>query len=156
MNVTWDDVRIWLRRALGRGKVGVETLAESFDRQASIHGLVTQVRSLKRQRDEALLGIGKKVYTLYVRGKVRNRDVLGDCEKIDALRAEILKLQAEINEIRAGANAEPGDEKLSDDSAPLEDEDEATPEAPAAPAEPAAAAPVSPVVDEDVEDEEAG
>ena len=155
MNVTWDDVRAWSRKAFRRGKVGVETLAVSFDRQASLHGLATQVRGLKRQRDEALLGMGKKVYTLYLRDKVRNRDVLGDCQKVDALRAEILALQAQITEMRQGLGDEPGQELLSDDSAPLEDE--AEPEAPEAPpVAPPAAAPAVPKAPAEDVDEEAG
>ena len=133
MNVNWEKVRGWSHRVFRRGKVGMESLAVSLDRQAMIHTLTTQMRGLMRQRNELLLGIGKKVYTLYVRGKVRNKDVLADCDKIDAVREQIKALQAQIDEIRSQSRGEVGDEALSDESLLAEEEGSGEEETPAVP-----------------------
>ena len=132
MNAFWQDLRTASRRMFRRGKAGVETLADSIDRQAATQRLTQQKRALLRERDELLLGVGKKVYTLHVRGKVRNRDVLGDCRKIDELREQIKRVLADMDAIRLRAMGEPGQEPMEDDSA-LSEEEEPTTEGALAP-----------------------
>jgi len=143
MNTFWQDLKAALRRLFHGGKAGMETLAVNIDRQAAMQRLTQQRRALLRERDELLLGVGKKVYTLHVRGKVRNRDVLADCRKIDELREQIKRLLAEMDAIRLRAMGEPGQERLEDESALSEEEESSTesapaPETPAAPGTPPA------------------
>ena len=139
MSMEWESVRAYMDRLFRRSRESVETLAETLDRQAVIQRLAGQARGLVRERNQLLLAVGKKVYTLHLRGKVKNRDVLGDCRQIDQIRARIERLQEQIEEIRRQGAEEPelpivlDDEELGDDEAPSA---QPAPEAEAAPASP--------------------
>ncbi len=123
MNTFWQDLKTASRRVFHRGKASMETLAENIDRQAAMQRLAQQKKALVREYNDLFMRIGKKVYTLHVRGKVRNRDVLGDCRRIDELREQIRGLMAEMDAIRLRAMGDPGDERLEDESVLAEEED---------------------------------
>ncbi len=135
MSENWEQVKRFLARVFTRGKHGVETLAESLDRQAAIQRLSGQIRALNRERQELVKTIGKKVYTLHLRGKVRNRDVLADCKRLDEARDEIQNLQDQMEQIRRQALREPEEAALADETELTEEE---APEAEAAEEEQAA------------------
>jgi hypothetical protein len=123
MNTIWDDLRLLFRRLFRRGRAGVETLGVSLERQAALQRVAANFRALARERDDLLKTIGRKVYTLHVRGKVRNRDVLADCRRIDELREEMRALQVQMDAIRLRGSGEPGDATLTDDSQLGDDEE---------------------------------
>lgn len=115
-----------------RRSVGV--IAESLDRQASIQKLAARIRALNRERSDVITSIGKKVYSLHTRGKVRNRDVLSDCLRIDEMGQQVEDLQQQIEELRRQATAAEELVVELEDEAPVTEEAE-EPEAPAEPPE---------------------
>lgn len=129
----------------------VGVITESLGRQGTMQKLAGQIRGLKRARSEVIRTIGTKVYSLHTRGKVRNRDVLSDCRRIDEIGQEIETLQQQIEEMRRQAAA--GEELVVEieDEAPLTEEaeeEEAAAEppeeqAPQSPTEPAPSSPES-------------
>jgi hypothetical protein len=68
-----------------------------------------------------------------VRGKVRNRDVLADCRRIDELREVIKALQVQQDEIRLRGLGETAEPDLTDESQLADEEDSATDNATSAP-----------------------
>lgn len=94
-----------------------EAAAEALEQRAAIQRLAGQVRKLDKERGELVRQIGGKVYALHGQGKVRNQDVLVDCQRIDVIWQEIAGLQQDIEKIRA-ASLEKGLEipVLSDES----------------------------------------
>ena len=122
MSTTWEQIKDFCARLFSRGRHGVETLSESLDRQARIQRLAGQARGLARERNTLITTIGKKVYALHGRGKVKNRDVLGDCLRIDEIREEIEKLKHQIEEIRLASMGELPEIELEDDSLLAEEE----------------------------------
>lgn len=103
-------------------KTGGSTAAEWWEEKSAIQARASEIRKLNRQRHEVVVGIGSKVYTLHRRGKVRNRDLLTDCERIDDIGDDIERLKAEIEEIRRRRQeAQLPPEQIEDDS-PVVDE----------------------------------
>lgn len=94
-----------------------EAAAEALEQRAAIQRLAGQIRKLDKERGELVRQIGGKVYALHSQGKVRNQDVLVDCQRIDEIKQEIAGLQQDIEKIRA-ASLEKGLEipVLSDES----------------------------------------
>jgi hypothetical protein len=105
-----------------------EAAAEALEQRAAIQRLAGQIRKLDKERGELVRQIGGKVYALHGQGKVRNQDVLGDCQRIDTIREEIGTLQREIEKIRL-ANLEKDLDlpDLSDASGLTDEADEAAP-----------------------------
>ena len=61
--------------------------------------LAAAIRKLQGEREQTIKQIGTKVYTLHTRGKVRNQDVVGDCQKVDSLSEQIKGLRRQIEEL---------------------------------------------------------
>ena len=122
MNETWEQIKLWFARLFSRGQLGMESTREYLDRQSRVQLLKNQVRSLARERHDLVITIGKKVYALHARGKVKNRDVLSDCLRLDQIRAEIEDLKRKIEEIRLASLGEMAPVDLEDDSLLAEDE----------------------------------
>ncbi len=135
MNEFWMQLKQFCSRLFRSSKHGMETLAETLDRQAAIQRLAAQARALSRERNQLVVTIGKKVYALHRRGKVKNRDVLADCKRIDEIRDQIESLKAQIEEIRRKAAGDLGEAELEDDSFLAEEEAAEEGGAEAAPAE---------------------
>jgi hypothetical protein len=113
-----DLGRLFLRSARETG----ETAAEMIEQKTQIQRLALQVRRLDKERGGLIRQIGAKVYGLHGQGKVRNQDVRVDCERIDAIIAEIANLKHEIERIRV-ASLEKGIEiPVLQDEAPLTEE----------------------------------
>jgi len=103
-------------------KTGGSSAAEWWDEKSAIQKRAAQMRKLNRQRREVTVRIGSKVYTLHRRGKVRNRDLLADCRKIDEADAEIERLKAEIEEIQKRKQQAPTKPAELEDDSPVVDE----------------------------------
>ncbi len=103
-------------------KTGGSSAAEWWDEKSAIQKRAAQMRKLNRQRREVTVRIGSKVYTLHRRGKVRNRDLLADCQKIDEVDAEIERLKAEIEEIRKRKEQAPIEPAELEADSPVVDE----------------------------------
>ena len=97
--------------------------AEAAQRALQIQRLNAQIRKLEVQQRRVLLAIGQKVYELHGLGKVRNKDVLDDCLKIDELSEQTVAVKAQIEQIRAEAKERPTDE-LEDNSFLTEEAEE--------------------------------
>jgi len=102
----WEQIKQVLREFFRGSRERVSGLAVTIDRQASIRKLAAQIGLLRRERHQLLLTMGKKAYSLHTRGKVRNRDILEDCLRIDEIEADIRALQDRIEEIRRQAGPE--------------------------------------------------
>ena len=113
-----DLGKLFLRSARETG----ESAAEMIEQKTQIQRLAVQVRRLDKERSNLLRQIGAKVYGLHGQSKVRNQDVLTDCQRIDAIIAEIAKLKHDIETIRV-ASLEKGIEiPVMQDEAPLTEE----------------------------------
>lgn len=82
-----------------------------------------EIRRLARERQQLLMDMGAKVYTLHRKGKVQNRDLRADCERIDAIAAEIARLEREIAQIKRAQSVEPREVELEDDAPVVAPED---------------------------------
>ncbi len=102
----WEQIKQVLREFFRGGRERVSGLAGTIDRQAGIRKLAAQIGLLRRERRQLLLTMGKKAYSLHTRGKVRNRDILEDCLRIDEIEAEVSEFQDRIEQIRRQAGPE--------------------------------------------------
>ncbi len=110
-------------------QVGGKAL-QLIDQRAAIFRLESRIRGAARQRRDLLMQIGKKVYALHKAGKVRNKDVLADCQAIDQLNEQIADLQAQVEALKRP------DKNLQvelEDEETLTEEDEAAPPSAQAP-----------------------
>jgi hypothetical protein len=83
-----------------------------------------EVRELARERQKLLVEMGAKVYTLHRRGKVQNRDLLRDCDRMDTIGSDIERLEREITELRRLSMAsEPRRVVVEDDTPVVGEED---------------------------------
>jgi chromosome segregation ATPase len=103
-------------------KTGGSSAAEWWDEKSAIQKRAAQMRKLNRQRQATVAGIGAKVYALHRRGKVRNRDLLADCQKIDEVDAEMERLKGEIEEIKRRKQQAAAEPAELEDDAPVVDE----------------------------------
>ncbi len=111
------QVSTWLRDSS-------EGASDWWDTKNSVQKRFSMIRGLIAQRREITGGIGAKVYTLHRKGKVRNSDLLADCQKLDDIGDRIEQLKLEIEELRdkeRGITAE--DVELSDESPVVDEED---------------------------------
>jgi hypothetical protein len=134
----------WLRRSS-------EVAGEWIDEQATITQRIRAIRKLRGDQQHALQTIGAKVYTLHTLARVRNKDVLADCQRIDELLARIERLKQEIEEIkRRSTKPEIKLIQIEDDQPLTEPGEEEAPAAdPEKPAEAPAAAEPPPAEQED-------
>ncbi len=128
MSSFWQVIRQTADRIFRGSKHSVAVITESIDRQATIQKLASGMRGLERERHDLISTIGKKVYSLHQRGKVRNRDVLNDCVRIDEIGQQMEDLQQQIEQIRRLAATEEEIVVELEDEESLTDEEAATPE----------------------------
>jgi len=107
----------WIRR-------GSEAAGEWIDEKAAITSRLRTIRRLRADQQRILSTIGAKVYTLHTRGKVRNRDVLADCQQIDDILAQIERLKKEIEDIKRRSTRPEIQLMAVEDEAPLVDVEE--------------------------------
>ncbi len=121
-----SDVKKTLRDLGGQlgkwAKSGGSTAADWWEEKSAIAARTGQIRRLTRRQREVIGEMGTKVYSLHKRGKVRNRDLLADCERIDEINAEIERLKGEIEEIRTRKRRVAIEEKELEDDSPVVDE----------------------------------
>ncbi len=135
MSNFWQVVKQTADRVFRGSKHSVAVITESIDRQATIQKLASRMRGLERERHDLISTIGKKVYSLHQRGKVRNRDVLNDCVRIDEIGQQLEDLQQQIEQIRRQAATEEEIVVEIEDEESLTDEEAAAPEEEATPKE---------------------
>lgn len=109
----------WIRR-------GSEAAGEWIDEKAAITSRLRTIRRLRADHQRLLSTIGAKVYTLHTRGKVRNRDVLADCQRIDDILAHIERLKKEVEEIKRRSTRPEIQLMAVEDEEPLVEAEEAT------------------------------
>ncbi len=140
---TWEEARSVGRRLWDGLKRATASASEAADRTLTIARLRSSVKRLHKQRRKVQRIIGEKVYALHRKGKVRNADILHECERIDEMRNRIEETEQRIEELQKEEPEET--DELEDDSF-LTDEEEAeetatpveveTPETEEAPEEP--------------------
>jgi hypothetical protein len=89
-----------------KARQGGEAAAEALEQQASIQRLAGQARKLNRDRMAVYGDIGTKVYALHRQGKVRNQDVMADCQRVDAIGDEMARIRQQIEDIRTASLAQ--------------------------------------------------
>ena len=123
-------------------------LASAVGTQRQLRGLQRQIAQLVGERDRLMVEIGRKVYALYGRDKVRNADILPLCERIETIGEKIEALNDKVRELlQPKPRGELADTDVADDTE-LTDEaeeeeappaeapgEEQTPEEPASPPE---------------------
>ena len=122
---SWQDsVRDFFRRIGEYLRRGSEKAGEWIDEQAAITKRVRAIRKLRSQQRQVLEIIGSKVYTLHTRGKVRNKDVLAECKRVDEILAQIERLRREIEEIKEKSRHPQVKLMEVEDEAPIGEEEE--------------------------------
>lgn len=100
-------------------------VSETLSVQRQIRGLRGEITDSVKARDRLMAEMGQKVYALYGRGKVRNADLLGICERVDEINQSIDALNRQIQELaRPQPQGEVEDVELGDESAVAEEEGE--------------------------------
>lgn len=77
-----------------------EIFSQWWEDVSALQDRRNEIHRLARERQQLLVDMGAKVYTLHRKGKVQNRDLLVDCERIDGIAEEIKRLELEIAEIK--------------------------------------------------------
>ncbi|MGC9319354.1 MAG: hypothetical protein ACP5KN_15080 [Armatimonadota bacterium] len=107
----------WARRT---GNV----VSQWWEEVSAIQERRSEIRELSRERRRLLVEMGTKVYSLHRKGKVQNRDLLGDCERIDEIGDTIERLEQEIAELKRTAAAKPPKTiEVEDESSVVSEED---------------------------------
>ncbi len=110
----------WVREGSGNA-------SEWWDHKSAIQKKLSRIRQLMRQRQETTVGIGAKVYSLHRKGKVRNTDLLADCEKVDDIAEQIEMVKREIEELRdRDSGVKPDEPEMTDESPVVDEEDKDT------------------------------
>ena len=108
----------WVREGSGNA-------SEWWDHKAAIQKKFSRIRQLMRQRQETTVGMGAKVYSLHRKGKVRNTDLLADCNKLDDIAEQIEVVKREIEELRDKSAGVKQEEPEMTDESPVVDEEDA-------------------------------
>lgn len=100
-----------------------EIVSQWWEDVSALQERRNEIHRLARERQQLLIDMGAKVYTLHRRGKVQNRDLLADCERIDRIAEDIKRLEREIAEIKHAQSVGPREVELKDDSPVVAPED---------------------------------
>jgi len=112
-----DSVSQWAKKT-------TSAVSEWWEEVNAITDRRNKIREMAREREDVLVEMGAKVYTLHRRGKVQNRDLLKDCERIEVIAADIDRMELEITEIkRRKAEVRPHEVAVTDDTPVVADED---------------------------------
>jgi hypothetical protein len=74
------------------------------------------MQRLRARRRDTLQTIGEQVYALHGRGRVRNRDVLQNCEALDQIACQLADLHRQVEELREQARRPASTQEPLDDS----------------------------------------
>ncbi len=101
-----------------------DAVSERWEELTAIQDRRREMRQLARERQQLLVEMGTKVYSLHRRGKVQNTDLLTDCEQIDTIADDVERLEREIEELkRQQAGMQPPEADVSDESPVVGEED---------------------------------
>ena len=143
-----EDLKRGASDVVQRGRRSVDGLAVWNDRRGQVGKLAARARQLNREHGEVITEIGKKTYALHTQGKVTNKDVLRECERIDAIADEITSLQDKMESIRRSDEGLAVRVELEDAQTALSDESVEEDAAPEAEAQPEPEAESTPEADE--------
>ncbi len=124
-----ETLREWLRRVLRIGAETGEAGKEYLQRQKQAMSLRGDIRRAQAKKQDLYDLMGRKVYALHKRDKVRNKDLLGLCEQVDEQNAAIARCEENIRQLQAEARKER--EIVVEDESPVaepEEEHEEEPE----------------------------
>jgi hypothetical protein len=96
-------------------KRGGDSLAQAARRLAQVQRLQSQMQRLRARRRDTLQAIGEQVYALHGRGRVRNRDVLQNCEALDQIACQLADLHRQVEELREQARRPASTQEPLDD-----------------------------------------
>jgi len=88
-----------LSKAKDAASAALSELQETVSTKRQIAGLRKKITDLVAERDRVMLEIGRKVYALYGRDKVRNQDILPLCERIEQAGEAISALNEQVREL---------------------------------------------------------
>lgn len=88
-----------LSKAKDAASAALSELQETVSTKRQIAGLRRKITDLVAERDRVMLEIGRKVYALYGRDKVRNQDILPLCERIEQVGEGISELNEQVREL---------------------------------------------------------
>ena len=74
-------------------------LSTTVGTHRQIRGLQRKITDLVSERDRVMLEIGRKVFALYGRDKVRNADIIPLCERIEKVTEAVAGLNEEVQEL---------------------------------------------------------
>jgi len=100
-----------------------EIVSQWWEDVSALQDRRNEVHRLARERQQLLIDMGAKVYTLHRKGKVQNRDLLADCGRIDAIAEDIKRLELEIVEIKRAQAGDRREVEVEDESPVVAPED---------------------------------
>jgi hypothetical protein len=81
---------------------------EKAKQQARFLALQGQILRLRGEKERLILRMGQKVYALFEQDLVQNADLLALCREAQSLDRQVAEREAEIDQLRAGGEEEPG------------------------------------------------
>ncbi|MEA3400493.1 MAG: hypothetical protein U9R79_04535 [Armatimonadota bacterium] len=119
-----DQVKSVNRRVSRWARRTGTLVSQWWEEVSAIQERRSEIRELARERRRLLVEMGTKVYSLHRKGKVQNRDLRGDCERIDDIGESIDRLEQEIAELKRTAAARPPKTIEVEDESPVVGEED--------------------------------
>ncbi len=88
-----------LQQAKEFASAALSDITESVGTHRQVRGLQKNITDLVGERDRVMLEIGRKVFALYGRDKVRNADIIPLCERIEEITAAVAEVNEEVQEL---------------------------------------------------------
>lgn len=119
-----DKIRSMNRRVSRWAQETSTAINEWWEEVNAIQERRNAIREMARERRKLLVELGTKVYSLHRKGKVLNRDLLRDCERIDEIGETVERLEREIAELKRSKSVEPPTEVEVEDETPVVGEED--------------------------------
>jgi len=88
-----------LQQAKEFASAALSDTTEWVGTRRQVGGLQKKITDLVGERDRVMLEIGRKVFALYGRDKVRNADIIPLCERIEEITAAVAGLNDEVQDL---------------------------------------------------------
>ncbi len=85
-------------------KSGKDQIIRKTEKTLKIERIKMDIQNLKREKEERLKDLARKVYELYVQNKLTNEDLISICQDIKTLQWQIDEKWIEINNIKSRKN----------------------------------------------------
>ncbi len=119
-----DRIKSMNRRVSRWAQETSTAINEWWEEVNAIQERRNEIREMARERRKLLVELGTKVYSLHRKGKVLNRDLLRDCERIDEIGETVERLEREIAELKRSKSVEPPTEVEVEDETPVVGEED--------------------------------